>query len=850
MIALLGITFGLLAAVLYLAWRLKSLQGGGPAGARKPGAGNELSSQLLFQDAPIAYQEIDLHGTVVRVNRKDCEMRGLDASQILGKPVWDLYPEDQKDLVRTQVERRLRSARVPPGPVRRKAVRADNEVLHLEVHERVLASADGEVTGLLSASAEMTGAPSAGVKAAGELRAALDRMPDMVLRLDADGLVIEGHGGGGDFFARAGDLAGKPVQGALPAEDGLRLVQAMSRMRTIQETVTCEFEIERPDGADTFEARLSPGQNAETVAVFRKVTDLKQAEAKLAKAAEELRLQNDELETALEHAREATELKSRFLANMSHAIRTPMNGILGMMEFLLATELSEEQREYTTSVKHSAGALLTLINDMLDVSKIEAGRMKLEKIPFDLALTVEEVTAMCAGRARSKGVEFVCTMSPDVPNYLMGDPTRLRQILNNLIDNAIKFTDRGRIGIRTEKVGEGEDSITVGFLVQDTGIGFSEEQHARLFDGFVQAEMANARKQGAGLGLAISKQLVEMMNGEIGARSVQGQGSTFYFTIMLGKAPAQNLAAEPQPVRKTAPEKSLAGAGVILLAPKAVVTDPVRKMLETWQCPFIHASSAEELTTALRDSVIDRSVLRVGLIDLDMPGVAAMEIAGNIKYDLGLKDLQLVAITSVPLRGDADRLHQLGYAGYLNKPLRSNVLHGTMMEVLELKQRASQTVGPTPLVTRHTISQSSRWKAAGSQPKILLVEDNSINQRVALSLLQKLGLKADVADSGQQALSALERVAYDLILMDCHMPEMDGYETTAEIRRREGAGSRTPICAITANALAGDREKCLAAGMDDYVSKPIALSDLQAALEHLLPPPAAPEPELQTPSTN
>lgn len=829
----------LLAAVLgggFVFWKRKSAgvrpgaKSAGPSDARK-----ELASQLLFQDAPVAYQEIDLHGTVVRTNRRDCDMRGLDASQILGKPAWELYPEDQRDMVRTQIERRLRTDRVPPGPVRRKLAKPGQDVQHLEVHEKLLSGPDGEVLGLLSAAVELGAAPGSSPKS-NDLRAILDQNPDMLLRLDSDGVVQEAAGGRGEFFAKAADLTGKPLQRALPAEDGLKLVQAMSRMRTLQEVVTSEFLYEVEGSRNAYEIRLCPAEGSQVIAVIRRVSDRKQAEAGLEQKLENLRLKNEELETALEHARAATDLKSRFLANMSHAIRTPMNGILGMMEFLLATDLNEEQREYTASVKQSAGALLTLINDMLDVSKIEAGRMKLERIPFDLALTVEEVTATCAGRARSKGVEFVCTMSPDVPNCLIGDPTRLRQILNNLIDNAIKFTDKGRISIRTEKVNDGEGSVTVGFLVQDTGSGIAEDLQARLFDGHFQAESATGRRQGAGLGLAISRQLVEMMNGEIGARSVVGQGSTFFFTAVFGQAHAANEPAAPSQTKPAvSPERKLAGVGVILLAPKAVVTDPIRKLLESWQCPYIHAASIEELTQALESTIIPRNVLKIGLIDLDMPGVAAMEIAGNIKYDIGLKDLQLVALTSVPLRGDADRLHQLGYSGYLNKPLRSNILHGTMIEVLELRSRAGLTVGPTPLVTRHTISQQTRWKGAAPLPRILLVEDNAINQRVALSLLHKLGLKADVADSGQQALTAVERVAYDLILMDCHMPGMDGYETTAEIRRREAGKRHTPICAITANALAGDRERCLQAGMDDYVSKPIALPDLQAALEHLLP---------------
>ncbi|MDX1980450.1 MAG: response regulator [Bryobacteraceae bacterium] len=848
MIAQTGLLFVVIALLAAAAgYYFLRMRGTRPAAA--PGSSvidprKELASQLLFQDAPVAYQETDIHGTIVRVNRRECELRGLEATQILGKHVWEIYPEDQRDMIRTQVERRLRTSKMPPGPLRRKYLRPNGDTVYLEVHERLLQNAEGEVLGLLSASVEAGGAitsPAASLGAS-EMPKLLSKMPDAVFRLDSDGNVLEGAGGQGrQFFTKVDDLIGKPLQGAMPVDDGLKLVQSLSRMRTIREIVSCEFTTAVAGKSEAFEVRLCPAGDGEALAVVRRITDRKEAEAQLEQEGRELRQENVELARALEHAREATLIKSRFLANMSHAIRTPMNGILGMVEFLMATRLTEDQREYAKSMQNSAGSLLTLINDMLDVSKIEAGRMKLERIPFDLTLTVEEVTAASAARARAKGLEFVCSMSPDVPNDLMGDPGRLRQVLNNLIDNAIKFTPRGRVSIRTEKVGETDERITVGFLVQDSGMGISEERQSRLFDGGAEAETSATRKYtGAGLGLVISKQLVEMMGGEIGVRSVEGRGTTFYFTAVFAKAPAIVPVAETQ-VAVRLEDRNLEGVGVVLVAPKAAVTEPVCRMLQAWNCPFVHAASIEELTALLGSTIIPKAVLRIGLIDIDIPGMDVTEISGALKYDLGLKDLQMIAVTSVPLRGDGDRLRQVGYVGYLNKPLASNVLHGVMLEVLQLKDRAGLAVGPTPLVTRHSINQTGQWGSSNGQPRILLVEDNAINQRVALKLLQKLGLKADVASSGRQALDALDRGPYDLILMDCQMPEMDGYAATAEIRKREGDARHTPICAITANALAGDRDKCLAAGMDDYVSKPISLPDLQSALERLLKEQKQPE---------
>jgi PAS domain S-box-containing protein len=847
MIAQTGFLFVLVAVLAaggYYFLRMRGAKAAPAPAAPATDPRKEFASAMLFQDAPVAYQEVDIHGTIVRVNRRESELRGMDASQILGKHAWEIYPEDQREMIRTQVERRLRTSKMPPGPLRRKYLRPNGDTVYLEVHERLLQTPDGEVLGLLSAAVEAGGVSSAAASAhpSGEMSKLLAKLPDMVLRLDSDGNVLEGAGGQGRLlFAKVDELAGKPLQGALPVEEGLKLVQSLSRMRTIREVVSCEFATTAGGKNETFEIRLCPADDGEALAMIRRITDRKEAEAQLEQESRELRQENLELAQALEHAREATQIKSRFLANMSHAIRTPMNGILGMVEFLMATRLTDDQREYAKSMQQSAASLLTLINDMLDVSKIEAGRMKLERIPFDLTLTVEEVTAASAARARSKGLEFVCSMSPDVPNDLLGDPGRLRQVLNNLIDNAIKFTPRGRVSIRTEKVGETDGRITVGFLVQDSGMGISEERQGRLFDGGAEAETSATRKYtGAGLGLVIAKQLVEMMGGEIGVRSVEGRGTTFYFTAVFVKAPSIVPVAESH-VAARLEDRKLEGTGVVLVAPKAAVSEPICRMLQSWNCPFVHAASIEELNSLMASTVIPKESLRIGLIDIDIPGLDSTEISGALKYDLGLKDLQLIAVTSVPLRGDGDRLRQVGYVGYLNKPLSNSVLHGVMVEVLQLKERAGLAVGPTPLVTRHSINQSGQWGV--TEPKILLVEDNPINQRVALKLLQKLGLKADVASSGRKALDALDKQQYDLILMDCQMPEMDGYAATGEIRKREGDTRHTPICAITANALAGDRDKCLAAGMDDYVSKPISLPDLQAALERLLKEQAASQPE-------
>jgi len=568
--------------------------------------------------------------------------------------------------------------------------------------------------------------------------------------------------------------------------------------------------------------------------VIRRITERRASEERLEQYAQELEQKNEELAGALANAREATEMKSRFLANMSHEIRTPMNGILGMTDFLLSTQMTSEQREYASAVKYSADALLTLINDILDISKIEAGKLRLERIPFDLGVTVEEIAAMCAIRARAKGLEFSCASTEDVPSYVVGDPGRLRQVLTNLIGNAIKFTDRGKVSVFTELIGDHQHAAMVRFLVQDTGIGVPTEFRDRLFQSFSQGDSSTTRKYGGtGLGLAISKQLVEMMGGEIGFNSDCGRGSTFFFTVVFERAPIV-IPLEDDTSPAVRHGEALQGVPALLLAPQTSAFGPLRQYLETWRCEYDCLDDPSEFTTLLHKAAAKGRPYRIALIDLDMAGLNAAAIGGALQYDPQLRDVKLIAMTAAPMRGDGQQLRAAGFAGYLHKPVRAAQLYETIAEALRTRVAAPTQEDPA-LITRHTLAEQQRQRAAAQtgQPAVLLAEDNLINQRIALRLLQKLGLSADVANNGREAVEALERTPYDLILMDCQMPEMDGFEATAEIRRRENPEQRVRICALTANAMVGDRERCLAAGMDDYISKPVAIGDLKAALDRL-----------------
>ncbi len=522
--------------------------------------------RCLFQDAPIAYHEIDRQGIVRRVNRAECRLFGLEASEILGRRVWELATPEEREASREAVRRKL-AGNMPLAPGQRDCVRHDGTTATVEVHENLIRDLRGNIIGI---------------------RTAL---------LD--------------------------------------------------------------------------------------ITERRRAEHEAQRQAEEIQRKNEELKAALAAAHEATQLKSRFLANMSHEVRTPLNGVLGMSQLLLSTALEPKQRECVEGLRHSAEDLLRLISDILDISELEAGKLRFECTPFDPVLLLQEVTTALAPRAQAKGLSLSCGTDSALPRVVRGDPGRLRQILMNLTGNALKFTERGEVVIRTELARQTPQTVTARFSVRDTGIGIAPEQQSRLFQSFVQGDGSSTRKyRGAGLGLAISRQLVEMMGGQIGVESQPGRGSLFWFTAVFQGQPAQH------------PE-------------------------------------------------------------------------------------QMQAVKSGLPPADPNR-----------RP---------------------------------------------ASCRVLLAEDNLVNQKIALRMLERAGYRADVVSDGKHALAALAGTHYDLVLMDVQMPEMDGFEATAEIRRLEGALRHTPIIAMTANALAGDRERCLTAGMDDYISKPVHVQELCEVVRRWVP---------------
>ena len=764
--------------------------------------------QKLFEEIPFACQEINLDGVIRRVNEKLCVLRGLRPSAILGKHYADFAHESERERVRNEAHRKL-SGEEPVAPGQQTCVRLGVTV---QVQEVLLRDENGAIAGLRSYESDATErirTEDEIWQTTGELRAIFQALPDVFLRLNTDGVILDYRGPNpSGFLGRFQDAVGKRMQNLVSPEVGREIDKALARMRTTNAMVAIEYSLPS-EGVETyFEARLIPLHWKEIIVIVRDITERKRAEKRLEQYSEEVQEKNHDLAAALATAREATLMKGRFLANMSHEIRTPMNGVVGMTDLLLDTPLNDEQKEYADAVKQSAGALLTVINDILDLSKIEAGRLTMECMPFDIIAVVKETIAWFAIRARAKGLELDSILPSDAELPVRGDPGRLRQILTNLIGNAIKFTKAGKVVVRMEVLGSAAESMNVKFYVEDTGIGISSEHRGQIFRPFMQGDSSTTRKYGGtGLGLAISQQLVELLGGDIGVESERGRGSTFWFSAVFESEPVEVPAVATRAVLMEAaldpePGARLDGMRVLVVASASAKPANLQESLKSWGCETDQLSGPAWILPALRRAVLTGAPFDVVLLDIDIPDLK-LSISREIAADPLVFDTNLIALTSNDDRARGAELHRA--LSSIRKP------------------QAASTAEP---------AVPAKPAPVKPQARVLLAEDNPVNQKLVLRLLEKAGLKTDVVENGSQAVAASRKAKYDLIFMDCQMPEMDGFEATAEIRRLEGSSRHTTICALTAHAMAGDRERCIDAGMDDYISKPLTVGILHNKIEY------------------
>ena len=768
----------------------------------------------LFDEAPVSYHELDLDGRITRINATEVQMLGYSAEEMVGRPISDFIVRPIGGLAVVPEEEGSQ------GSLERIFSRKDGRKVPVLMRQTLMTDGAGKVCGMRATLQDI----SALKRKEQELRYTEEKYRSIfenaiegIFQTTPEGSYmsvnpalasIYGYDSPDELMSRVTHIARQ-----LYVRPGRRaeFVAAMLEKGSVTDF---ESQIYRRDGSLIWiserarEVRDGDGKLLYYEGTVEDVTARREAEEAIKKARD----------AALESAR----LKSEFLANMSHEIRTPMNGIIGMTGLLLDTELTPKQKDFAQTISSSSDALLTIINDILDFSKIEAGMLVFEEIEFELDAVMEGSVELLAARAAAKGIELVSLVYDDVPVCLRGDPGRLRQVLTNLIGNAIKFTAQGEVAVRAKCVHSDDTHVTVRFSVQDTGIGIDQKTQDKLFQAFVQADGSTTRKfGGTGLGLAICKQLVAGMGGEIGVNSDPGKGSEFWFTARYEKQ-AYGM-VPPRPA-------DLKDVRVLIVDDNETNRSVLQHLFSSWQMLEQEAAGGSQALTILNAEASRGKMFDLAVLDMQMPGIDGLELARRMKKDPRFASVRLVMLTSVDQQDDADVLRETGVDAYLTKPLKQSQLFECLRNVMSADVETREI--KSGLVALHVHAEAEEKPAAPDRRlRILIAEDNPVNQRVALFQLQKLGFLADVVDNGRLALEALAKSNYDLVFMDCQMPELDGYAATRDLRASEAGERHTWVIAMTANSLEGDRQKCLDAGMDDYVSKPVKPEKLQAAID-------------------
>ena len=663
-------------------------------------------------------------------------------------------------------------------------------------------------------------------------RSLIENSTDLIAVMTPAGKIVYGSPSCGRVLGQATkDLTGADISEFVHTADVAKLLLVATQEAQPVKGSTIELRFRQEDGSwGILEASVRNLLNDSAVSGIvmnsRDITARRRAEEEIRQLNNDLERRvtdrTAELEAAKSMAELANQAKSEFLANMSHEIRTPMNGVLGMVELALDTDLTFEQRDYMSTAKSSADALLDIINDILDFSKIEAGKLDLDLVPLNLRDLVDQGLKPLALRAHQKQLELTCEVRSEVPEWVVADPTRLRQIIVNLVGNAIKFTKQGEVGLEVALEAATPDGVTLHFSVRDTGIGVPPEKQKVIFEAFSQADGSTARKfGGTGLGLTISSRLIELMGGRLWLESEPAKGSCFHFTAQVGIADRTLLSKPEEPIRTE-------GLSVLVVDDNLTNRRILKGMLERWKMKPVLAAGADEALAALEaGGGVSFSLL---LIDAHMPEVDGFMLVERMRTHAEMNKTAIMMLTSDGQRGDAARCRELGIAAYLVKPVVQSQLLEAILQVLGGKAQA----GDKPsFIKRHSLQEDRRVL------RVLLAEDNAINQKLASRLIEKRGHTVVVAENGHQALAELAKQEFDLVVMDVSMPEMDGFEAAAAIRAGEKAtGEHIPIIALTAHAMKGDREKCLAAGMDGYVSKPIDAKELFETIEALQRVPA------------